>query len=88
MIIKKIILAIFILLFFNGCITNTAFLGPALTVANNGNIYQAGLSYGSSKAIKEITKKTSFENLEKLLKPKKNDNSPYYSNKNKNRKIK
>jgi len=75
MIIKKIISGIFILLFFNGCVQNSAFFGPAITVANNGSIYQAGLSYGSSKAIAKITKKKPFENLEKLLKMKKNDSS-------------
>ena len=43
-------------LFLNGCLQHTALLGPALTVANSGNIYQAGLSYGSNKAITKITK--------------------------------
>jgi len=75
MIIKKIISGVFFLLFFNGCIQNSAFIGPAVTTAYNGNIYQAGASYGSSKAITKITKKTPFQNLEMLLKSKKNNSS-------------
>ena len=71
----KIIFSIFILSFLNGCVQGTALLGPVLTGASTGSVYQASLSYGSSKVITKITKKTPLENLEILLKPKKNDNS-------------
>ena len=66
--------SIFLLIFFSGCIQGTAFLGPAVTVASTGNVYQPGLSYGSSKAIKKITGKTPVENLKLLLEPKKDEN--------------
>ena len=60
------------LLFFNGCVQITSFLGPIFTGASTGSAYQAGLSYGSSKAISEITGKTTAENLIKLLEADKN----------------
>ena len=45
MILKKIIVSAFAMCFLTGCLQNTAFLGPAMTVASTGNLYQAGLSY-------------------------------------------
>ena len=69
----KTTLGILFLLLFSGCVGGAAFLGPAITVANTGNIYQAGLSYGSNKAIKKITGKTPIENIQTMLTPKKND---------------
>jgi len=68
----KIIIAIFFLLFFNGCIQGSAFLGPAVTVASTGNIAQAGLSYASSQTITKITGKTSAEHIENFLEKNKN----------------
>ena len=67
MILKKIIISIFVIYFLNGCVQNTAFLGPALTVASTGNVYQAGLSYGSSQTIKKMTGKTPTENIKIFL---------------------
>ena len=61
--IRSIINFLFVLLLFNGCMQNTAFFGPAVTVASTGNIYQAGLSYGSNLAIKKITGKSPIENI-------------------------
>ena len=38
----------------NNCMQSTLSLfGPAITVAKTGNIYQAGLSYGSNSILKE-----------------------------------
>ena len=59
----KITCGILILFLFNGCIQGTAFLGPAVTVASTGSVYQAGLSYASGKAIIKITGKTPTENV-------------------------
>ena len=67
MILKKIISSILVMFFLTGCVQNTAFLGPAITVASTGNIYQAGLSYGSSKTIKKMTGKTPTENIKSFL---------------------
>mgnify|MGYP001432245531 CR=1 FL=1 len=70
----KIAFGILILFLFNGCIQGSAFFGPALTVVSTGNVYQAGLSYGSNLAIKNITGKSPMENLVEILEPKENDN--------------
>jgi len=70
----KIVSKILFLLLLNGCVQSSAFLGPAVTVASTGNIYQAGLSYGSNVAIKKITGKTPIETINEILKPKENEN--------------
>jgi hypothetical protein len=67
MILKKIIISAFAMCFLTGCLQNAAFLGPAVTVASTGNLYQAGLSYGSSQVIKKMTGKTPTENVKSFL---------------------
>ena len=67
MILKKIIISAFVICFLTGCLQTTAFLGPAITIASTGNIYQAGLSYGSSQTIKKMTGKTPAENIKIFL---------------------
>ncbi|MDC0396383.1 hypothetical protein OAM18_05275 [Candidatus Pelagibacter sp.] len=79
----KILILILFFLFLNGCLQNTAFLGPAVTVASSGNIAQAGLSYSSNLAIKKITGKTPIENVKLMLQPKDNENKIITSAKNK-----
>ena len=71
MILKKIIAGLFLLLFLNGCVQSAALLGPAYTMASTGNIYQAGLTYGSNQAVKEITGKYPTENIQSLVDNKK-----------------
>ena len=71
MILKKIIAGLFLLFFLNGCVQSTALLGPAYTLASTGNIYQAGLSYGSNQAVKKITGKSPTENIQSLVDNKK-----------------
>ena len=71
MILKKIIVGLLLLFFLNGCVQSTALLGPAYTLASSGNIYQAGLSYGSSKAVKKITGKSPAENIKSFVEDKK-----------------
>ena len=71
MILKKIIAGLFLLFFLNGCVQSTALLGPAYTMASTGNVYQAGLSYGSNQAVKNITGKTPTENIKSLVDNKK-----------------
>ena len=67
MILKKIIISGFAMCFLTGCLQNIAFLGPAVTVASTGSVYQAGLSYGSSQVIKKMTGKTPTENVKSFL---------------------
>ena len=71
MILKKIIAGLFLLFFLNGCVQSAALLGPAYTLTSTGNIYQAGLSYGSNQAVKNITGKTPTENIKSLIDNKK-----------------
>jgi hypothetical protein len=71
MILKKIIAGLFLLFFLNGCVQSAALLGPAYTLTSTGNIYQAGLSYGSNQAVKKITGKSPTENIESLVDNKK-----------------
>jgi len=70
----KILATISLLFLFNGCVQSTAFLGPAVTIASSGNVYQAGLSYGSNLAVKKISGKSTVQNIQEILIPKKNDN--------------
>ena len=67
MIIKKIIAGSFLLFFLNGCVQSTALLGPAYTMASTGNVFQAGLSYGSNQAVKKITGKSTTENIKSFI---------------------
>ena len=71
MILKKIIAGLFLLFFLNGCVQSAALLGPAYTLASSGNIYQAGLTYGSNQAVKKITGKSPTENIQTLVDNKK-----------------
>ena len=70
----KILATISLLFLFNGCVQSTAFLGPAVTIASSGNVYQAGLSYGSNLAVQKISGKSTIQNIQEILIPKKNDN--------------
>ena len=71
MILKKIVSGFFFLCFLNGCVQSTALLGPAYTLASTGNIYHAGLSYGSNQAVKKITGKSPTENIKSFTDSKK-----------------
>ena len=67
MILIKIAISLLFMCFLKGCIQSTALFGPAITVASTGNLYQAGLSYGSSAAITKISGKTPIENIKSFL---------------------
>ena len=67
--IKKLTLLLFTSVGLNGCVDATAFLGPAITIGNTGNIYQAGLSYGTNQAVYKSTGKTTIDHLTAFLDP-------------------
>ena len=67
--IKKLTLLLFTSVGLNGCVDATAFLGPAITIGNTGNIYQAGLSYGTNQAVYKSTGKTTIDHLAAFLDP-------------------
>jgi hypothetical protein len=73
MIFKKIIIGLFFLSLLNGCAQNAALLGPAYTLTSTGNIYHAGLTYGSNEIIIKTTGKSTTENLKQMLLPKTED---------------
>ena len=54
----------------NGCYQSTAMVGPALSFASTGNLYQAGLSYGANKAIEEETGLTVTGHMNEIVKKK------------------
>ena len=54
---KKIILALAFVALLNGCVQNTAMLGPAYTFGSSGSVFQTGLSYGSNKIYTEYKDK-------------------------------
>jgi hypothetical protein len=66
MINKKIIFGLICVVFLGACGSPTALLGPAYTLTSTGNIYQAGLGYGSNVLITEYTGKTPIENLKEI----------------------
>jgi len=66
MIKKKIIFLFFSCLLLGGCASPTAMLGPAYSITSTGNVYQAGLSYGSNQMITYYTGKTPIENLKEI----------------------
>ena len=73
MILKKTILRISIIALLSGCAQTTSFLGPIYTFGTTGSLHQTGFSYGSDKVITTLTGKSSLENVEDLLKDKKQD---------------
>ena len=63
---KKILLLLcFVML--TGCFQSIAFLGPAITGASTGKIYQAGLSYGTNMIMLQATGKTTTEHMFDIL---------------------
>ena len=62
---KKLIILSSLLILTNCAAPGTAFLGPSITIARTGSLYQAGLSYGSG----QVMKKTK-ESIEKIKKTK------------------
>ena len=62
---KKIFIAFCFLSLSNCAAPNTVFLGPIFTGAKTGSIYQASLSYSSSKIIKKIRDNETFNDVEK-----------------------
>ena len=55
--ILKIFIITSCLIFLSGCFQTTSLLGPGVTVATTGNVFQAGLQYGAHTALKNETGK-------------------------------
>jgi len=67
--VNKILLLLLCIVFVNGCVQSTAFLGPAITLASTGNLYQSGIQYGANKAIKRETGKDTIEYISEIMNP-------------------
>ena len=63
----KTILLLVSFVFLSGCFQTMAFLGPAITGASTGKIYQAGLSYGTNVIMLQATGKTTSEHMLGIL---------------------
>ena len=63
----KTILLLVSFVFLSGCFQTIAFLGPAITGASTGKIYQAGLSYGANAIMFQATGKTTSEHMFDIL---------------------
>ena len=64
---RKLLLIFVGSIFLNGCVQSMAVVGPVITVASTGNIYQAGLSYGTNQSVKKITGKFPTEHVSELI---------------------
>ena len=60
---KKIYFLAIIFIFLSGCIKSTALLGPGVTLATTGNVFQAGMQYGANTAIKKETGKDALSHI-------------------------
>ena len=63
----KTILLLVSFVFLSGCFQAIAYLGPAITGASTGKIYQAGLSYGTNMIMFQATGKTTAEHMMDVL---------------------
>ena len=61
------ILLLLCFVFLSGCFQSIALLGPAITGASTGKIYQAGLSYGTNMIMLQATGKTTTEHMLDIL---------------------
>ena len=69
----KILFIFLTIVFLNGCVQSTALLGPGLTVATTGNVFQAGFQYGANTAIKNETGKNTYEHFKDAVDGKKKE---------------
>ena len=63
----KIFFIIFTLIFLNGCLQTTALLGPGITVATTGNVFQAGFHYSANSVIEKETGKNTLEHFQSAV---------------------
>ena len=70
---KKIFFLLVSLILLNNCAQSTALIGPGIAIGSTGNVYQAGLSYGTNKTIEEATGKTPAEHVSTYVEQKGNE---------------
>ena len=72
----KIVIALSILFFLNGCVQNSAFLGPVYTFGTTGSALQAGASYGTNYVVRKTIKNKTPEVKNNEIKKTKVDTNP------------
>ena len=75
--ILNIFFFIFVLIFLSGCVQTTSMLGPGITIATTGNVFQAGLQYGANTAIKNETGKDVLSHIKDKVDEKKGEKKFY-----------
>ena len=76
---KRILLLLACFVFLSGCFQSIALIGPAITGASTGKIYQVGLSYGTNMIMEQATGKSTSEHMLNILNGKEVD--PHKKNK-------
>ena len=64
---KRMLLLLLCFVFLSGCFQSIALIGPAITGASTGKIYQAGLSYGTNVIMLQATGKTTSQHMLDIL---------------------
>jgi len=70
---RKILLIFFCFALLNACGQTTALIGPAITIGNTGNVMQAGFSYGTNMAVRQVTGKTTGEHVTSYIEEKREE---------------
>ena len=73
----KIFFTTFCLIFLPGCIQTTSLLGPGVTVATTGNVFQAGLQFGANTALKNETGKDVISHIKDTVEKKNKEKKLY-----------
>ena len=60
---RNVFFILVVAFFLNGCFQVMALVGPAVTGATGGNIYQSALSYSLSYGVKKTTGRSIIENV-------------------------
>ena len=59
-----------LLILLSGCYQSTAMVGPALSFASSGSLYQTGLSFSANKVIEKETGLTATGHMNEIVKKK------------------
>tara|TARA_Y100000591_G_C21386831_1_gene476237 strand:+ start:227 stop:523 length:297 start_codon:yes stop_codon:yes gene_type:complete len=68
----KIIFVLLSLILLSGCFQSTALIGPGVTLASSGNVFQAGMQIGANTAIKKETGKDAYNYIKDSVEEKNN----------------
>ena len=71
--IKKIIFYFGALLLLTGCFQSTAMVGPAMTLASTGNVFQAGSSFVANQVVEKETGMSTGEHVSTIMDEEKRD---------------